>query len=62
MNEVMKAQADNYIAAYQATQPRYRKAAAEAARIHVEMAPEGSDRQAYWLYIATSLLAAVVFA
>jgi hypothetical protein len=57
MNAATKANADQQITAYRKAQPKYRKARAEAARIQAEAAPEGSERQAYWLYIAASLAA-----
>ncbi|ALJ98728.1 MULTISPECIES: hypothetical protein [pseudomallei group] len=57
MNAKMKADADAQIAAYRSAPAKHRKARAEAARIQAERAIEGSAQQAYWLYIATSLLA-----
>ncbi|HDR9834481.1 TPA: hypothetical protein QDC51_001239 [Burkholderia multivorans] len=57
MNEKMKADADAQITAYRAAPAKHRKARAEAARIQAERSREGSPQQAYWIYIATSLLA-----
>ena len=55
MSPQMKADADKMIAEYRKVAPRWRKARVEAARIQANSLPEGSDRQTYWLYIATSL-------
>jgi hypothetical protein len=57
MNATLKAAADKQIAEYSKAPARFRKARVAAAVIQANAQQEGSENQAYWLYIATSLAA-----